>query len=1125
MSARPNPLMCPVASRTVHAPVLVALLTLLALSASAATWGPIEGLTVDASGALRLGDMQISVVHFSADWVCSRQGSAEVVEGELREQGASRWLLEGTFHAREEAVPFAFHQSMERVGQSAFSYRATLSHPTGVESNTLALAIRLPVGVYEEKRILLDGEPLVLAPNALLSSMTKRGVKRVAIPTSRGHVTFEGEFSVMVQDGRGTGHPFFRVRLMFSESRGTIRSASFAATVALRPPTVSCLDIRPTANMGFRDEVDGDGRGGWTDQGENDIRTLEPGRRTFGGIPFDIVDAAKNGGASCLVFAGPGRAYFPKDATVAGDGGTHACLYLLHGTAWTPKEGTAVGEVSACYADGSESRHRVTVGRDVGNWFRPVDLENGVVVWTAANPRSEIGLYLTKVPLEARPLEAVHLSASGEAVWMVVGLSAGEDVPVWQPARRYYMFGDSNWEPFEHRVDTVPGSALDFSFLVDGPAGKHGRVLARNGHFEFADRPGEGVRFYGTNICHLAAYQDKAGCEAVASELARKGYNSARLHHIGAQLPRRGAASSTDFDPERLDQLDYLFHCLKQQGIYVSIDLYTTRTVKAGEIAELDRDVRLNEFKAMMAVSPSAMRNWKTYARNLLTHRNPYTGLAWKDDPALFSICLVNEGTLHAHWNVSPDIKSLYLERYGRWLGQRGTPPETALPESSSEWTEFVTGLNQRLTAECLAYVRGLRPLALITDANYRQVLPLNVLREDLDYVDNHVYWDLKKFLGEKWKLPYGHRQLKDTAHAASTPRRAMPTRLFGKPFTVTEFNYCFPNHFRAEGGPLMGAYAALQDWDGLYRYCYAHQGDRTRESKALYYLENVSDPVNVLSDRIGVLLFLRRDVKPATTQVPYVYSEHVLRAEGMLNRSTGSATDAFSKLGLFARIGAVNLKDLADLDAPAPFTVAAGPTWPHVSDRARVFEDSAQLLGSLSAQELLPASLAQNAAAVLSETGQLRMEAGKGAFTVITEASECFVLGPGQAGQGDAVTVTNGGVHAVVCVAAMDGQGIPASRRLLVLHLTDVMNTGMRFDSEDHTVLGDWGRLPLLVRKATADIRISTRGEDACTVYALDVGGARRGGVPAKQARGTLCLRVATAGDGESCMAYEIVR
>ena len=37
------------------------------------------------------------------------------------------------------------------------------------------------------------------------------------------------------------------------------------------------LDLKPIVNMDWRDEVWGDGRGGWTDQGDNDMRQVTVG--------------------------------------------------------------------------------------------------------------------------------------------------------------------------------------------------------------------------------------------------------------------------------------------------------------------------------------------------------------------------------------------------------------------------------------------------------------------------------------------------------------------------------------------------------------------------------------------------------------------------------------------------------------------------------------------------------------------------------------------------------------------------------------------------------------------------------------------------------------------------------
>ena len=1095
-----------------------------ACATRAATFRPFPGVTVKPGGDMQIEEILVSIVFFSPEWSCSRQGYTSIIQASQHTEDAQRWTLDGAFHPKGELVPFSLRQEMTQV-DGGFSYAVRLKHPSGLKSNTLALDVRLPVAFYEEKRVFFDDEALLLEPKVFEKSVTKKGIRKIRFPVSRGAVAFEGNFQVFVQDGRRTNHPYFRFRLMFSESRGVIRDSSLDARVTFTSPAITPIDLRSAANMGFRDDVDGDGKGGWTDQGDNDIRMLKTGRRPFASIPFDVIDPKDNAGKSCLVFAGPGRPYFLTHAELPVGSGPHECLYLLHATAWTPKEvGTPVGTVRVAYADGSETQYQIQVGRDVGNWFRATDLDNGVVGWTGVNPRSNLGLYVTKIPLEKRPVASIRLEASRKAVWMVVAMSAGESADVWKATQRHYVFSDSDWHPFEHRVSTEAGSVLDFSSFLDGPAGKYGPVEARNGHFEFRNRPGKTVRFHGTNICHTANYQDKEACEFLAAELARKGYNSARLHHFGAQLPKRGGPS-TDFDPGRKDQIDYLFHCLKQQGLYINIDLYTTRTVRKGEIDEIDRDVRLNDFKALMPVSDSALANWKTYARYVLTHPNPYTGLAWKDDPALYGICLVNEGNLHCHWRAAPEIAALYQKRYAQWLGKRDLALDNALIGSSIQWTQFIVELNRRLTQECAAFVRSLGTTALITDANYRQVLPTILLREDLDYVDNHVYWDLKKFLKKRWQLPYGHHQLRDTDRAASTVRRAMPTRDFSRPFTVTEFNYCFPNHHRAEGGVLMGAYAALQDWDGIYRYCYAHRPERTQESRECHYLENASDPVNVLADRIGALLFLRGDVAPATTRIPFVYSDHMLNAEDMLVRATGVTGDACTKLGLVFQLGCVKLDDAAEFAKTAPFSVVSRPTWSHASGLDNTFEDTPDLLERLAAKGLVAASHHQAETDVFtSETGQLRMDADKGVFTVVTGRSECFVLAKGQEGNGSCVRVSKVDQDAVVAVASVDGQAIGTSRRLLVLHLTDVMNTGTRFDNAKHTVLSDWGKLPHLVRRGSANLQIALALPTGYVVYALDVGGKRLCQVPAAVTQGKLSFKATTVHKQGTCMAYEIV-
>ena len=92
------------------------------------------------------------------------------------------------------------------------------------------------------------------------------------------------------------------------------------------------VDLSKVANRALADEIDNDGKGGWTDQGPNcDMRELQTGKRTFGGIPFDILPAPK----SVVVLKSAMRepAGMPEKATIL-VGRKADTLFFLHSAGW-----------------------------------------------------------------------------------------------------------------------------------------------------------------------------------------------------------------------------------------------------------------------------------------------------------------------------------------------------------------------------------------------------------------------------------------------------------------------------------------------------------------------------------------------------------------------------------------------------------------------------------------------------------------------------------------------------------------------------------------------------------------------------------------------------------------------
>lgn len=164
-----------------------------------------------------------------------------------------------------------------------------------------------------------------------------------------------------------------------------------------------------------------------------------------------------------------------------------------------------------------------------------------------------------------------------------------------------------------------------------------------DGHFSAGGNP---IRFFGTNAVADGAFPSTNESWFVAGRLRRLGYNLVRLHHMDNPWAGTGSlfASMPDtrhLNPSVLDRLDKFLAELKANGVYANVNLHVSRTfTRADGVPDADS---LQTFaKGYTFFDPILIALQKEYARQLLTHINPYTGHSLVNDPVMAMVEITN---------------------------------------------------------------------------------------------------------------------------------------------------------------------------------------------------------------------------------------------------------------------------------------------------------------------------------------------------------------------------------------------------------------------------------------------------------------------------------------------------
>ena len=239
-------------------------------------------------------------------------------------------------------------------------------------------------------------------------------------------------------------------------------------------------------------------------------------------------------------------------------------------------------------------------------------------------------------------------------VLITAGLSRAADEPLF---------------PFVLPWDDAGPGVTNVSNLLDKPAGGRGFVVAKEGHlFEGGTR----FRIFGVNFAFGASFPTHADAQKVAARMSKFGINCVRFHHMDNQAAPAGIwrADMKTLDPGQLDKLDYFIAQLKKNGIYADLNLHVSRVYPGMPKWE----GMPGFFKGVDNFYPPMIAMQRDYARQLLTHVNPYTGAAYVSEAAVAIIEINNENGLIGEWwggsldAMSDVYRTDFEASWNRWL-------------------------------------------------------------------------------------------------------------------------------------------------------------------------------------------------------------------------------------------------------------------------------------------------------------------------------------------------------------------------------------------------------------------------------------------------------------------------
>ncbi len=138
---------------------------------------------------------------------------------------------------------------------------------------------------------------------------------------------------------------------------------------------------------------------------------------------------------------------------------------------------------------------------------------------------------------------------------------------------------------------------------------------------------------------------------------------------------------------------------------------------------------------------------------------------------------------------------------------------------------------------------------------------------QECDFLDKHAYWDHPRFPNKPWDkndFRIHNKSILNDPNLGIIGPLVIASREAAKqskPFTVTEWNHCYPNQYAYETPLLLSATAHQNDWDALFQFAFSHGWETNPELDNIQsFFDAMPNAQQLILCSLSSYIFLKND-------------------------------------------------------------------------------------------------------------------------------------------------------------------------------------------------------------------------------------------------------------------------